>query len=105
MRAYAELVDDGGVRDRILALVLDERERTLRVLEDVYGGPLSERRPNIHGMATLRRQGLRRLHHQQIALLRAWRGGSGRSDDEAAALPTRLLLTVNAIAAGLGGTG
>jgi phosphoenolpyruvate carboxylase len=105
MGAYAELVEDEDVRQRILELVLAERERTLLALEAAYGGPLHERRPNIHAMATLRREGLRRLHYQQIDLLRAWRDGTGPAAAEAEALPTRLLLTVNAIAAGLGGTG
>jgi phosphoenolpyruvate carboxylase len=105
MRAYAGLVQEDAMRDGILGMVFDERDRTLRALEEAYGGPLHERRPNIHAMATLRREGLRRLHFQQIDLLRAWRGESGPVSAERAELPTRLLLTVNAIAAGLGGTG
>ncbi|MFW6331234.1 MAG: phosphoenolpyruvate carboxylase, partial [Gemmatimonadota bacterium] len=104
MREYAGLVHDDDVRDRFLDLILAERERTVRALEHAYGGPLAERRPNIHGMAELRREGLRRLHTQQIELLREWRRG-GAHGPQADSLQTRLLLTVNAIASGLGGTG
>jgi phosphoenolpyruvate carboxylase len=54
----------------------------------------------------VRRDPLRVLHRQQIALLREWRGMRQRGDDDgAAALLPGLLLTVNAIASGLGATG
>jgi phosphoenolpyruvate carboxylase len=84
-------------------LVLDERERSLRAVEDAYGGTLQERRPDIHAMAELRREGLRRLRRQQVALLRRWRAEDRNSSDSA--LQTALLLTINAVADGLGGTG
>jgi phosphoenolpyruvate carboxylase len=106
MTDYAGLVDDSDVRDRFLETILAERERTIRTLEVAYGGPLPERRPNIHNMAKLRRHGLRRLHHQQIRLLRQWRQlGDGPVDAQRQTLETQLLLTINAIASGLGGTG
>jgi phosphoenolpyruvate carboxylase len=76
------------------------------MLEQVYGGRLAERRPNIHGMVQMRREALRVLHRQQLALLRQWRGMRQRNEsEEAAALLPQLLLTVNAIASGLGTTG
>lgn len=83
-----------------------EFERTRQMLERVYGGTLAERRPNIHGMLQMRREALRTLHRQQIVLLRRWRELRQRGDhDEAASLLPHLLLTVNAIASGLGTTG
>jgi len=105
MTEYAELVDDEAIRRRLLERILTERDRTVRALEAAYGGPLHERRPNIHAMAELRRDGLRWLHRQQIALLHRWRDEKARSGGSADELQTRLLLTVNAIASGLGGTG
>jgi phosphoenolpyruvate carboxylase len=101
MADYAGLVEDDAVRERCLRRILDERERTLRALEAVYRATLEERRPNIQNMVTLRREGLRRLHAQQVHLLRQWR--DPHADRQALELP--LLLTINAIAAGLGGTG
>ena len=54
----------------------------------------------------MRRQPLRVLHRQQVAVLGEWRGLRQRGDDQgAAALLAALLLAVNAIASGLGATG
>jgi phosphoenolpyruvate carboxylase len=106
MNEYASLVEDAALRDQFLARITGELERTSRMLEQIYGGTLAERRPNIDGSLRVRRQPLRVLHRQQIALLREWRGLRQRGEDDgAAALLPGLLLTVNAIASGLGSTG
>jgi len=105
MREYANLVEDATVRERILEQILSEWDRTRRMLEELYGGPLAERRPNVEAMMRLRRKGLRRLHRQQRDLLRQWRHRDTLDDEALATLQTRLLLTVNAIASGLGTTG
>jgi phosphoenolpyruvate carboxylase len=87
-------------------MILAEYERTRRMLETVYGGTLAERRPNVDSMVQKRDEGLRTLHRQQIALLRTWRGlRQAGQEEEAAALLPHLLLTVNAVASGLGSTG
>jgi phosphoenolpyruvate carboxylase len=106
MTAYATLVGDAVTREWVLQQIVEEFERTGRMLELVYGGPLAERRPNIHASLDKRREPLRELHRRQIALLGEWRRARARGDDTRAAelLPT-LLLTVNAIASGLGSTG
>ena len=76
------------------------------MLERIYGGTLAERRPNIHLSLQMRKEPLRVLHRQQIALLREWRALRQQGDAAgAAALLPPLLLTVNAIASGLGATG
>jgi phosphoenolpyruvate carboxylase len=106
MRAYAALVEDDACRAGIFAQIEEEFDRTSLMLERVYRGTLAERRPNIHGTVQMRKEPLRVLHHQQIALLREWRNASRRDDhDGASALLPALLLTVNAIASGLGATG
>jgi phosphoenolpyruvate carboxylase len=106
MNAYAALVEDGACRARIFAQIVEEFDRTSRMLERVYRGPLAERRPNIHGTVQLRKEPLRVLHRQQIELLREWRDARRCGDREVAAtLLPPLLLTVNAIASGLGATG
>jgi phosphoenolpyruvate carboxylase len=106
MREYTALVAHDGIRSRIWRTVAEEFERSCRVLEAIYRGPLSERRPNIHGSLERRREPLRALHRQQIALLRDWRLNrqAGKAQQADAMLP-RLLRTVNAIASGLGSTG
>jgi len=54
----------------------------------------------------IREAPLKVLHHQQIALLRVWRGhiAAGRNAEADALLP-KLLLSINAIASGLRTTG
>jgi phosphoenolpyruvate carboxylase len=106
MRAYAGLVEDDACRAEIFEEITSEFGRTSRMLEQVYRGSLAERRPNIHAALQMRSAPLRLLHDQQIALLREWRQAR-RSGGLAAAeaLLRPLLLTINAIAAGLGATG
>ncbi|MCP4408174.1 MAG: phosphoenolpyruvate carboxylase [Gammaproteobacteria bacterium] len=103
MNRYATLVENSKVRKRFMDLILTEHERTRQMLELIYKGPLSERRPNTHQMIRLRQEGLWRLHGQQIELLRQWRQDGDHHAAEKTLL--QLLLTVNAIASGLGATG
>ncbi len=106
MRQYAELVEDAEIRRRFMDLFEPELARTREAIEAIYGGPVALRRPRIHAGLELRRDALRRLHQQQIALLRRWRPLRHVEDPYIVAdLESQLLLTVNAIAAGLGGTG
>ncbi|MBT8215977.1 MAG: phosphoenolpyruvate carboxylase, partial [Acidimicrobiia bacterium] len=100
MQQYADLVEDPALRSAFLDTILDERERTVAILEQIYGGPLNIRRPNISRTLELRAPALRPLHERQIDLIGQWRADP--SDD---ALLANLLVTVNAIAGGLGSTG
>jgi phosphoenolpyruvate carboxylase len=106
MRAYAALVEDAGIRERVLSRILGEYVRTRQMLEALYGGSLAERRPNVHGLMQIRRKGLHVLHEQQLALLQEWRAlqQQGAPNEAEQVLP-HLLLTVNALASGLGSTG
>jgi phosphoenolpyruvate carboxylase len=99
MRRYAGLVADESLRETFMARILAELDRVEDVLVDIYGGPLDAKRPNVAGATSLRDAPLERLHDQQIELLRRWRA-TAEPD-----LVPRLLLTVNAIANGLGTTG
>jgi phosphoenolpyruvate carboxylase len=104
MRRYADLVTDEAVRGDILARILDELERTRTVFEVIYGGPLVERRPNVSQIIRLRREPLATLHARQIDLLRRWRQ-LATDDPRSESVLLQLLLSVNAIANGLGTTG
>jgi phosphoenolpyruvate carboxylase len=106
MARYAALVPDAGVRERLLARITDEHRRTGEMLVAIYGGELAVKRPRIQRLIDLRQPALVPLHHHQIALLERWRGLREGGDDAAAeAMLPELLLTVNAIASGLGATG
>lgn len=102
MHAYAALVADEHARTRIMGLIEAEYARTRAMLEAIYGGPLAEKRPDVHVALMLRQDGLRILHAQQIELLQSWRTRDGEEKD---ALLPQLLLTINAIAGGLRTTG
>jgi phosphoenolpyruvate carboxylase len=99
MTGYADLVQDATLRDRLMTLIREELAHTTALLETLYGGALFDKRPNVAQVILMRQAPLLRLHEQQIALLRDWR----RTSDPAL-LPS-LLITVNAIANGLGATG
>ncbi|HLK51275.1 MAG TPA: phosphoenolpyruvate carboxylase [Bryobacteraceae bacterium] len=106
MREYAALVEDEALRAHILNRILEEYERTRDILDELLGGDRARRRPRLIKAVEIRREALLRLHREQIALLRAWRGAlrSGRSETADKILP-QLLVTVNAIAGGLKTTG
>jgi phosphoenolpyruvate carboxylase len=106
MRAYASLVGDRGLGERVLGDILAELQRTRQVLEIIYGGSLAEKRPNVHRTLSMREEGLRILHEQQIELLRRWRAARGSANlSRAEDLLVQLLLNINAVASCLGTTG
>lgn len=103
MDLYAELVGDDDLCARFIEPIKAERERTIDILEEIYGGPLAVRRPNISRVLECRRDALLPLHQRQVELIGAWR--SEETKTLKADLLTDLLVTVNAIASGLGSTG
>jgi phosphoenolpyruvate carboxylase len=106
MRAYAGLVEDARLRDRILTPILEERARATAAIEEVFGGPLMEQRPGAAAAIRRRAGRLGALHHDQVALLAEWRRrGPDAAGASADPLLIHLLVTVNAIAGGLGTTG
>lgn len=106
MQAYAGLVLDQGTRETIYPIIEAEFLRTTRILEEIYGGPLAERRASVYNSLARREEALKVLHDRQIALLRQWRVPEAQQHrSQCEELLFRLLETVNAIAAGLGTTG
>lgn len=106
MQSYAGLVLDQGVRDTIFTLLEGEYLRTTRILEEIYGGALAERRASVYTSLKRREEALKVLHDRQIDLLRQWRRPETQQNRvQCEELLFRLLETVNAIAAGLGTTG
>jgi phosphoenolpyruvate carboxylase len=106
MAEYAALVGDGALRARVLDRILEEYERTRRVLDELFGDHRQQRRPRLLKAIAIRRHALIRLHREQIALLRAWREALREERGaDAERILTALLVTVNAIAGGLKTTG
>lgn len=103
MADYAALVPDSAVRDRFLAIVMEEFQRTRAMLDDIFQGRVEKRRPRMLKTLQMRADALRVLHRRQISLLREWRNAP--SAEAASAVLPRLLLSINAIASGLRTTG
>ncbi|MFG0255708.1 MAG: phosphoenolpyruvate carboxylase, partial [Rhodopirellula sp. JB053] len=106
MKEYSELVEDEALRKRFVDRIETEWELATKMVEEVYGGPMASQRPNVQRMIQRRGEGLRLLHRQQISLLRRWRSYRRMGEQQQAdqLLPS-LLLSVNAVASGLGTTG
>jgi phosphoenolpyruvate carboxylase len=106
MRDYAGLVENAELREKFLSAIIAEFERTRDLLAELFDGAMKERRPRMAKTLEIREAPLRVLHHQQIGLLREWRGHVANEDSAAAdALLPKLLLSINAIASGLRTTG
>jgi phosphoenolpyruvate carboxylase len=105
MREYAELANGLSLKTVIMRKIEAEFDRTRGMLDSIYGGPLSERRPDVHRSIELRKEGLRVLHRVQIGFLRQWREIKEPDNPASERLLLQLLLTVNAIAGGLKATG
>ena len=106
MEAYSGLVENTALKDKFLGLIVAEFERTRSLLAELFDGEMKNRRPRMAKTLEIREAPLLVLHHQQIDLLREWRGhlASGRTEEADALLP-KLLLLINAIASGLRTTG
>ncbi|MEO5367523.1 MAG: phosphoenolpyruvate carboxylase [Magnetococcus sp. WYHC-3] len=107
MSRYAALAQDPAVRERFGGLIDAEYLRTRNMLERLYGASLEERHRDLHQALAVRRAALCGLHQHQVELLGIWRAERAAGSDAARidTLETDLLLTINAIAAGLGSTG
>ena len=106
MTAYASLVSDAAIREKVSAIIFAEWELTREMIDRLRGGAMATRRPRMSKTLNLRAEALRILHVQQIGLLKRWRGLRSDGDEEsAAAMLPNLLLSINAIASGLRTTG
>jgi phosphoenolpyruvate carboxylase len=100
-RRYAELVTDTALRERMFALLLDEFERTRRVVLELTGQTrLLEQNPVLATSIRLRNPYVDPLSLIQVSLLRRKRAG-----ETSAELNNVLAATINGISAGLRNTG
>lgn len=106
MKLYAELVEDSAVKEEILEMIISELSKTRKVMNDLLGRPMEERRTNHYYSTNLRAEALKGLHINQVRLLSEWRRADGSSSDEdKQKLLLNLLTSINAIASALGTTG
>lgn len=100
-RRYAELVSDAALRERVFALVVEEFERTRRLLLEVTGQQaLLDRDPGLAGSLRLRNPYVDPMSLIQVELLRRKRQGETNPE-----LDYVLASSINGIAAGLRNTG
>ncbi|QTN32198.1 phosphoenolpyruvate carboxylase [Akkermansiaceae bacterium] len=106
MQAYAGLVEDNAIRETFTKRITEEFDLTGKLLTELFDGSMADRRPRMAKTLAIREEPLKILHHQQISLLKEWRGHLGKENQTAAdALLPKLLLSINAIASGLRTTG
>jgi phosphoenolpyruvate carboxylase len=106
MRLYGNLVVDRKLRGAFLKRILDEHSLTKKMLDELSDSKLTEGRPRLRKVITLRESAIDLLHEQQVALLKDWRKKVADGDrKEVDALLPQMLLSLNAIAAGLQATG
>jgi phosphoenolpyruvate carboxylase len=106
MKQYAELVEDTALRNHYYNVIATEYRATEDMIEVILKGTRAERRPRMIKTLGLREVGLDRLHGHQIALLKQWRAAKAEGNDKRQQeLLPNVLLSVNAIAAGLRTTG
>ncbi len=106
MKLYAGMVEDESIRRAFMKKVVAEHELTSKMLFDLFETTQTESRPRLKKVLDLREEAVGVLHKRQIELIREWRelikSGKGKEADKM--LP-KLLLSVNAVAAGLQTTG
>jgi phosphoenolpyruvate carboxylase len=106
MKLYGGLVTDKKLRSLFLNRILAEHNLARKMLDELSGSKLSEGRPRLRKVIALRESAIDLLHEQQVALLKDWRKKVAEGDrKEADALLPQMLLSLNAIAAGLQATG
>jgi len=106
MKLYGAMVTDKKLRQRVLNQILAEHALTRKMLDELSGKKLTQGRPRLRKVISLREEAIDLLHEQQVGLIKEWRKQlvSGDKKDADALVP-QLLLSVNAIAAGLQTTG
>jgi phosphoenolpyruvate carboxylase len=105
MKMYAQLVENPKVRESILNLLLSELGKTRRLMQELLGRPMHERRKNHFHSTALRAEALDILHKNQVENLKQWRGSNEKNQEVKDKLLNQLLISVNAIANAMGTTG
>ncbi|HMK88922.1 MAG TPA: phosphoenolpyruvate carboxylase [Methylocystis sp.] len=103
-RAYASLVDDHAVRDKIFARIEAEHARTAaQVLRVTGASEIGERFAAHRARLADRLPTINEVNREQVELLRRFRAAQDETAREAIKIP--LLLSISCIASGMGATG
>ncbi|MEO1053143.1 MAG: phosphoenolpyruvate carboxylase [Bacteroidota bacterium] len=102
MGLYADMVEDKSIREKFSKLFADELTLTRNNMRELLPQSFEERRTHHYYSNILRASLMSDLHHKQIYLLKKWRKAK---DKDKNAILTELLMTINALAGGLGHTG
>jgi phosphoenolpyruvate carboxylase len=105
IKMYANLVNDENIKDNILSKILAELELTRKLMAELLGRPIKERRKNHFYSTALRAEALDILHKNQISNLKIWRDTKFETHIEKEKILNQLLISVNAISNAMGTTG
>ncbi len=105
MKAYAELVEDQRVKDKFLAIYLNELHLTKKHLAELIKKGVEQRRKSHFHSTKLRASLMKPLHKRQIDLLKKWRKQKADGSPEAEKTQIEIMLTINAIAGAMRSTG
>lgn len=105
MKSYAGLTDDHAIGNKFLTDMLEEFERSILLVRELFGSSAENRRLTLLENTNRRRQTLHRLHELHVENIRLWREISPSSPSGSAQLLNKLLLITTAISGGLKNTG
>lgn len=102
MAMYAEMVEDKVVKNKFTKLFANELKLTRENMKELLSQTFEERRTHHHYSNALRGSLMINLHSKQIHLLKKWRKADEKDKND---ILIELLMTINALASGLGHTG
>ncbi|MDX2196832.1 MAG: phosphoenolpyruvate carboxylase [Cytophagales bacterium] len=107
MKEYAALVESDSKKEEILNIILAELSKTRKMLQEIFGTQLIERRQQHYYSNLLRAKVMENLHKNQIYRLRKWRKlkAIGTETEETEKILLSLLMSINAIASAMRNTG
>ena len=105
-RLYASLVKEVPESEEITEILVNELNKTRRMIDVLLNKPLVTRRQNHYYSTLLRSEAMDSLHRQQVYLLEKWRNFTEEGNQpKADKTLVELLRCVNAIAGAIGFTG
>ncbi|WP_373492731.1 phosphoenolpyruvate carboxylase [Aquiflexum sp.] len=105
MKRYSGLVNNKNVKDEILKIILEEHQRSLDEIGDMFDNDREKRRTSQINNMKRREFALNTLHEFQIQKLGEWRKLKTDNPDVAEPLIKKLLEITTALASGLKNTG